>query len=115
MSSDFTLSQSMPHCQLARYLRKNIHHLEASHCARHKAKSRPEIKGFSYGQLESRQLASIKQHRAEVEMAADTAKKCAHPPCTCTLKSGKYCSVQCEAMEDTPDVDCRCGHADCKG
>ena len=48
-------------------------------------------------------------------MAADESKKWAHPPCTCTTKSGKYCSPQCEAMEKTPDIDCRCGHASCGG
>jgi hypothetical protein len=32
-------------------------------------------------------------------MATDNPKKCAHPPCTCTPRSGKYCSAQCEAME----------------
>ena len=48
-------------------------------------------------------------------MAADNAKKCAHPPCTCTSKSGKYCSAQCEAMEDTPDIDCKCQHKTCEG
>jgi len=48
-------------------------------------------------------------------MAADNAKKCAHPPCTCTTKGDKYCSPQCEAVEETPDIDCRCGHPGCKG
>ena len=48
-------------------------------------------------------------------MSAEKAKKCAHPACTCTPASGKYCSAQCEAMEETPDVDCRCGHPECKG
>jgi hypothetical protein len=48
-------------------------------------------------------------------MSAENTKKCAHPPCTCTTKSGKYCSPQCEAMEETPDIDCRCGHPGCKG
>jgi hypothetical protein len=47
-------------------------------------------------------------------MATETAKKCAHPPCTCST-SDKYCSPQCEAMEKTPDIDCRCGHASCRG
>src|SRR5258705_11163134 len=42
-------------------------------------------------------------------------RKNAHPPCSCAAKSGKYCSVQYEAMESTPDVDCRCGHPGCKG
>lgn len=48
-------------------------------------------------------------------MADENSKKCAHPPCTCTSKSGKYCSAQCEAMEQTPDIDCRCGHPACRG
>jgi hypothetical protein len=29
--------------------------------------------------------------------------------------SGKYCSVECEAMEKTPDIGCLCQHAGCKG
>jgi nucleotide-binding universal stress UspA family protein len=43
------------------------------------------------------------------------SEKCGHPSCTCTSKSGKYCSAQCEAMLQTPDIDCRCGHPACKG
>jgi nucleotide-binding universal stress UspA family protein len=42
-------------------------------------------------------------------------QKCGHPSCTCTTKSGKYCSAQCEAVAQVPDIDCRCGHPDCKG
>jgi hypothetical protein len=47
----------------------------------------------------------------------DTAKtdKCAHPVCSCRATTGKYCSAQCEAMEKTPDIDCRCEHSACKG
>ena len=42
--------------------------------------------------------------------------RCKHPPCTCKTKPGVgYCSTQCEAMGETPDIDCRCGHAKCKG
>jgi hypothetical protein len=42
--------------------------------------------------------------------------RCKHPPCTCRVEPGtSYCSPQCEAMEDTPGIDCRCGHASCKG
>ena len=48
-------------------------------------------------------------------MTTQSANKCAHPPCTCPAKSGKYCSAQCQAMEATPDIDCRCGHPGCKG
>lgn len=47
-------------------------------------------------------------------MTAD-AKKCAHPNCTCNVRDKKYCSEQCEAMEETPDIDCRCGHPGCQG
>jgi hypothetical protein len=43
------------------------------------------------------------------------AEKCAHPICSCMTTSGKYCSVECEAMETTPDIACHCEHADCKG
>jgi len=43
------------------------------------------------------------------------SEKCRHPSCTCTTKSGKYCSAQCEAMSQIPDIDCRCGHPGCKG
>jgi|HubBroStandDraft_6_1064221.scaffolds.fasta_scaffold25072_3 hypothetical protein len=48
-------------------------------------------------------------------MAASESKKCAHPICTCQVTSEKYCSPQCEAMEDTADVDCKCPHSACKG
>jgi metallothionein len=49
-------------------------------------------------------------------MTPTTDKKCAHPPCSCTVASGeKYCGPQCEAMEDTPDIDCKCQHPNCKG
>jgi hypothetical protein len=45
---------------------------------------------------------------------ASKAEKCAHPACTC-MTTEKYCSAACEAMEKTPDVDCRCEHLDCGG
>lgn len=49
-------------------------------------------------------------------MEATKNTKCAHPNCSCDANPGsKYCSAQCEAMEDTPDVACRCGHPGCKG
>jgi hypothetical protein len=45
-----------------------------------------------------------------------TQRKCAHPPCSCTAPEGsKYCSVECQAMEKTPDLECTCPHAGCKG
>ena len=46
-------------------------------------------------------------------MAAEKSDKCAHPPCSCAVTSRKYCSVQCEAMEGTPDLKCNCNHAEC--
>ena len=43
------------------------------------------------------------------------AKKCAHPSCSCMVEGEKYCSAQCEAVEETPDIDCKCTHPVCKG
>ena len=48
-------------------------------------------------------------------MANTEGKKCAHPVCSCTVRSGRYCSPQCEAMEEIPDIDCKCEHPECKG
>jgi len=48
-------------------------------------------------------------------MAPEKDQKCAHPVCSWITTSGKYCSTQCEAMEKTPDIDCHCNHATCKG
>jgi len=42
------------------------------------------------------------------------SKKCAHPVCSCTVTSEKYCSVECEAMEKTPDIACKCGMLDAR-
>lgn len=51
----------------------------------------------------------------EETLMADN-KRCAHPSCTCPAAAdSKYCSTECAAMEKTPDVDCRCGHAGCGG
>lgn len=47
-------------------------------------------------------------------MAAKEGKKCAHPVCSCMVTEGKYCSTQCEAMEKTPDIACKCGHPGCR-
>jgi hypothetical protein len=41
--------------------------------------------------------------------------KCAHPVCSCVVTFGKYCSTVCETMQRTPDIDCSCSHAICKG
>jgi hypothetical protein len=48
-------------------------------------------------------------------MTTQKAEKCAHPICSCVPTSGKYCSIECEAMEKTPDIDCLCQHTGCKG
>jgi metallothionein len=48
-------------------------------------------------------------------MTSGKAEKCAHPICSCLATSGKYCSVECAAMEKMPDIDCTCGHPGCKG
>jgi hypothetical protein len=41
--------------------------------------------------------------------------KCAHPNCTCRVTVGKYCSAQCETMDDTPGIECACPHPECVG
>lgn len=43
------------------------------------------------------------------------SKKCEHPICSCQVGEGRYCSAECAAMEETPDVDCTCPHAGCTG
>ena len=44
------------------------------------------------------------------------SKKCAHPSCSCPAAAdSKFCSVECEAVAKTPDVDCRCPHPGCRG
>jgi hypothetical protein len=48
-------------------------------------------------------------------MAANETKKCAHPVCSCQVTTEKYCSPQCAAMEEIPDLDCKCTHSVCTG
>ena len=48
-------------------------------------------------------------------MSSETVKKCAHPSCSCPATEGDYCSIECAAMEKTPDIECTCGHSSCKG
>jgi metallothionein len=49
-------------------------------------------------------------------METNSSAKCAHPVCSCSVAKGsKYCGAACEAMEKTPDIDCRCAHPGCKG
>ena len=48
--------------------------------------------------------------------AAEETKKCKHPSCSCTVASGaEYCGVKCEAVKQTPDVECVCNHPGCRG
>ena len=47
-------------------------------------------------------------------MAPAKSEKCAHPVCSCVATSGKYCSIECESMATTPDIDCLCAHTECK-
>ena len=43
-------------------------------------------------------------------------KKCAHPPCSCTVSDGsKYCSPYCESARDRTEINCGCEHQGCKG
>jgi len=53
--------------------------------------------------------------RRPKESSMANTKKCAHPNCSCQISEGKYCSAACEAVEETPDIDCRCNHPGCKG
>lgn len=48
----------------------------------------------------------------EAELEGD---RCKHPPCTCTVRPGtRYCSAPCEAMGETAEIECMCGHPGCK-
>jgi hypothetical protein len=53
--------------------------------------------------------------KQENPMIAETVKKCAHPNCSCPAREGGYCSIECEAMAKTPDIECTCRHPACKG
>jgi hypothetical protein len=45
-----------------------------------------------------------------------TSNKCKHPACSCeVVERNSYCSAQCEGMNETPDINCLCGHAECMG
>jgi hypothetical protein len=55
---------------------------------------------------------------AEIDMPEKT--KCAHPPCSCSVKEdsahGKYCSAHCEQAGDAvTEVFCECHHPGCSG
>jgi hypothetical protein len=47
---------------------------------------------------------------------ARAANTCKNSPCTCAVERGeKFCSVHCQSTENTIQIDCDCGHADCGG
>jgi hypothetical protein len=45
-------------------------------------------------------------------------KKCAHPPCQCTIgknsQYGDYCSQACQNAKDTSEIRCNCQHPECR-
>lgn len=47
---------------------------------------------------------------------SETAKKCAHPGCVCTIRDGdKYCSPYChDAGSHEQELACDCGHSGCR-
>ncbi len=46
----------------------------------------------------------------------DTAKKCAHPACNCTVADGKkFCSDICHDAKNMLEIACQCHHAGCQG
>ncbi len=45
-----------------------------------------------------------------------SGNRCKHPVCSCRVAEGEsYCSAECEGMSKTPDINCLCGHPECKG
>lgn len=48
----------------------------------------------------------------------NTPEKCAHPSCTCDVKSdglyGKYCSEYCKASSGSTELRCGCQHPTCR-
>jgi len=43
-------------------------------------------------------------------------KKCKNPSCTCPPQpDGKYCSASCEGTGNVIELDCDCGHPECRG
>ena len=57
----------------------------------------------------------VRDPQLMAQQRTNAANQCAHPGCTCITQSGKYCSAACEATAEIPDIDCRCGHVECKG
>lgn len=43
-------------------------------------------------------------------------KSCKNPPCSCEIPNDEnYCSTSCAVMGKSTNIDCECGHPDCKG
>ncbi|MGB8507461.1 MAG: hypothetical protein WCD76_03570 [Pyrinomonadaceae bacterium] len=43
-------------------------------------------------------------------------RTCKNAPCSCAVPDNeKFCSVQCASTQHNIQIDCDCGHADCKG
>jgi len=41
---------------------------------------------------------------------------CKNAPCSCAVEGKeKFCSVHCASTEHNVQIDCDCGHGDCKG
>lgn len=77
-------------------------------------KHRPQTAGVN--ETRDRDSFVNSEFPVEVCMTTNKANKCAHPNCSCATEPGKrYCSPQCEAMEKTPDLDCKFGHPGCFG
>jgi hypothetical protein len=70
---------------------------------------------MSTGWPEQVETQPVVDETEETAVREKKSKKCAHPPCSCEAEKGKYCSVECEAMEKTPDLGCNCPHTVCKG
>lgn len=47
-------------------------------------------------------------------MPTATAKKCAHPSCTCEAPPGKeFCSENCSSSQPSKGGKCQCQHSGC--
>ncbi len=47
---------------------------------------------------------------------ADEKETCKNPVCGCaSAADGKYCSASCEGSGQTIEIDCDCGHSECRG
>ncbi len=45
----------------------------------------------------------------------EATEKCAHPRCRCAAPTvGGYCSEFCKNAVNAGEIECKCGHAECK-